>query len=156
MVLYNSWKKNIVLFLVSQTVSLFGSSLVQYAIMWYIILNTQSGIMSTIFIICGFLPTFILSPFAGVWADRFNRKKLIILSDTTIAISTFLLAILFLWGYDSIWLLFVVAAVRALGTGVQTPTVGAFLPQLVPSDKLTKVNGINNSLQSFVTLLSHT
>ncbi|GIO83303.1 hypothetical protein J25TS5_02350 [Paenibacillus faecis] len=77
----NNWKRNIVLFLSSQTISLFGSSLVQYAIMWHITLTTQSGIMMTLFILCGFIPTFILSPFAGVWADRFNRKWLIVLSD---------------------------------------------------------------------------
>jgi DHA3 family macrolide efflux protein-like MFS transporter len=52
------WKKNIVLFLASQTISLFGTSLVQYAIMWYITLHTRSGLMMTVSIICGFLPTF--------------------------------------------------------------------------------------------------
>jgi len=71
-----AWKKNIVLFLSSQTISLFGSSLVQYAMMWYITLTTQSGVMMTIFILCGFVPAFLLSPAAGVWADRYNRKML--------------------------------------------------------------------------------
>lgn len=148
------WKKDIILFLVSQVISLFGSSLVQYAIMWFITLKTQSGVMMTISIICGFLPTFFLSPFAGVWADRYNRKMLIIVADSLIAISTLILAILFLMGYDAIWLLFVISAIRALGTGVQTPAVGAFIPQIVPEDKLTKVNAINGSIQSLVTLVS--
>lgn len=149
-----NWKKNITLFLASQTVSLFGSSLVQYAIMWYITLTTQSGIMMTIAIISGFLPTFFLSPFAGVWADRYNRKALIMLSDSFIAISTLVLAVLFLMGYEMLWLLFVISAIRALGTAVQMPAIGAFLPQLVPEDKLTRVNGINSSIQSFVFLVS--
>lgn len=149
-----NWKKNIVLFLISQTISLFGSSLVQYAIMWYITLKTQSGIMMTISIICGFLPTFFLSPFAGVWADRYNRKILIVLSDSMIALSTLVLALLFLMGYDMIWLLFAASAIRALGAGVQTPAIGAFLPQLVPEDKLTKVNATNGSIQAMVMLLS--
>ncbi len=149
-----NWKKNIILFLASQTISLFGSSLVQYSIMWYITLKTQSGIMMTISIVCGFLPTLFLSPFAGVWADRYNRKTLIILSDSLIAISTLILAILFLLGYDSLWLLFVMSAVRALGTGIQTPAIGAFLPQLVPEDKLTKVNATNGTIQSLVMLIS--
>lgn len=148
------WKKNIILFLGSQTISLFGSSLVQYAIMWYITLNTQSGVMMTISIVCGFVPTFILSPIAGVWADRYNRKMLIILSDSLIAFSTLILAILFLIGYDELWLLFVMSAVRAIGTGIQTPAVGAILPQLVPEDKLTKVNGTNGSIQALVMLAS--
>ena len=89
---YQSWKRNIVLFLGSQTISFFGSALVQYAITWYITLETQSGVMITISIICGFLPTFFLSPFAGVWADRYNRKLLIILADSLIAVSTLILA----------------------------------------------------------------
>jgi MFS transporter, DHA3 family, macrolide efflux protein len=121
-----NWKKNIILFLTSQTISLFGSSLVQYAIMWYITLKTQSGVMMTISIICGFAPTFFLSPFAGVWADRYNRKTLIILSDSLIAISTLILAILFLQGHDSIWMLFVTSSIRAFGSGIQTPAIGSF------------------------------
>lgn len=148
-----NWKKNIILFLGSQTISLFGSSLVQYAIMWHITLSTQSGLMMTFYILAAFLPTFLLSPFAGVWADRYNRKRLIIISDGMIALATLLLAILYLFGYDPLWLLFVIAAVRALGGGVQVPTVSAILPQIVPEEKLTQVNGANGSIQALITLL---
>ena len=150
----NNWKRNIILFLTSQTISLLGSSLVQYAIIWYITMSTQSGVMMTISIICGFVPTFFLSPFAGVWADRYNRKVLIMVSDSIIALATLIMAILFMTGYDSMWLLFVVLAIRALGTAVQTPTVGAFIPQIVPQENLTKVNGINGSIQALVMLAS--
>lgn len=149
-----NYKKNLLLFLTSQTISLFGSSLVQYAIIWYITLKSESGIILTISILCGFLPTFFVSPFAGVWADRYNRKVLIILSDSMIAISTLVLAIVFLLGFDGIWLLFLMSAIRALGAGVQLPTVGAFLPQLVPEDKLTKVNATNGSIQAVIMLIS--
>ncbi|WP_078381939.1 MFS transporter [Sutcliffiella halmapala] len=149
-----NWLRNIILFLSSQTISLFGSSLVQYAIMWHVTLTTGSGLMMTLYIICGFIPTFILSPVAGVWADRYNRKMLIIIADGLIAISTLILAILFLMGFESIWLLFVMAAIRAFGTGIQTPAVGAILPQIVPKDKLTKVNGINGSIQAIIMFLS--
>jgi len=148
------WKKNIILFLASQTISLFGSSLVQYAIMWHITLTTQSGVMMTIALICGFLPTLFLSPFAGVWADRYNRKTLIMLSDSIIALSTLVLAILFLMGYGSLWLLFVTSAIRSLGAAIQIPAIGAFLPQIVPEDKLTKVNATNGSIQAMVMLVS--
>ena len=152
--LKENWLKNIILFLSSQTISLFGSSLVQYAIMWHITLTTESGLMMTLYIICGFIPTFILSPVAGVWADRYNRKMLIILADGLIAIATLTLAILFLMGFDAIWLLFVMAAVRAFGTGIQMPAVGAILPQIVPKDKLTKVNGANGSIQAIIMFVS--
>ena len=150
----SNWKKKTILFLASQSISLFGSMLVQYAITWHITLETQSGVMMSIAIICGFLPTFFLSPFAGVWADRYNRKVLIILSDSLIAIATLILAILFFMGFESIWLLFVVSAIRAVGSGIQAPAVGAILPQLVPGDKLTKVNATNSSIQSLIMLVS--
>src|SRR5690606_11224507 len=149
-----NWLKNIILFLSSQTISLFGSSIVQYAIMWHITLTTESGLMMTLYIICGFVPTFILSPVAGVWADRYNRKMLIISADGLIAIATLILAILFLMGFDSIWLLFGIAAVRAFGSGIQMPAVGAILPQIVPKDKLTKVNGANGSIQAIIMFVS--
>ena len=60
---------------------------------------------------------------------------------------------LFLSGHDAMWLLFVVSAIRA-GAAVQMPSVGAFVPQIVPEEKLTKVNGINSSVQSVIMLLS--
>ena len=142
------WKGNVAVFLVSQVVSLLGSALVQYAIMWHITLETKSGIMMTLYIICGFVPTFLLSPFAGVWADRYNRKKLIILADGMIAGVTLAMALVFMAGFRSVPLLFLVSAVRSVGTAVQGPAVGAILPQMVPQDKLTRINGINGSIQS--------
>jgi len=150
----SNWKRNTVIFLGSQTITLLGSSLVQYAIMWYITLNTQSGLMMTIYILCGFLPTFLLSPFAGVWADRYNRKMLIILSDLSIALATLLLAIVLFIGYHAFWLLFLIAAIRAVGGGIQTPAIAAILPQFVPKEHLTKVNGANSSIQSMIMLIS--
>lgn len=152
--MYENWKKNIILFLASQTISLVGTSLVQYAIMWHITLKTQSGVMMAISIICGFLPVFFLSPFAGVWADRYDKKMIIILADSLIAVCTLILAVLFRFGNSSLWLLFVASAIRAVGTSCQTPAISAFLPQLVPEDKLTRINGTNGSIQALVMLIS--
>jgi DHA3 family macrolide efflux protein-like MFS transporter len=110
--------------------------------------------MMTISIVCSFLPTLFLSPFAGVWADRYNRKTLIVLSDSMIALVTLILAILFFLGYQMLWPLFLMSAVRALGSAIQMPAVGAFIPQLVPENQLTKVTAMNGSIQALVTLIS--
>lgn len=150
----SNWKRNTTLFLVSQAISLFGSMLVQYAITWHITLSTQSGTMMTISILCGFLPMFLLSPFAGVWADRYNRKRLIVLADAGIALATLVLAVLFMTGHDALWMLFVASGVRALGSAVQHPAVAAMLPQFVPADRLTRVNATYGTVQSVVTLVS--
>jgi DHA3 family macrolide efflux protein-like MFS transporter len=110
--------------------------------------------MMAVYIVCSHLPTFFISPFGGVWADRFNRKHLAAIADSSIAVATLALAVVFLSGDREIWLLFVVSAVRALGTGVHSPCISAFLPQLVPEGKLTRVNSIKSSLQSVMLLVS--
>ncbi|MBM7699806.1 MFS transporter [Kurthia huakuii] len=149
-----NWKRTIILFLTSQTISLFGSALVQYAIMWYVTLETKSGMIMTLYILFGFIPTFILSPFAGVWVDQFNRKKLIALSDSVIAVTTLILAITFMMGYQEMWLLFLAVAIRACGAAIQVPAVSAILPQMVPEDELVRVNGINGSIQAATMLIA--
>lgn len=151
---WEGWQKKTTLFLSSQGLSLFGSMLVQYAIIWHITLTTQSGFVLTISTICAFLPQIVISIFAGVWADRYPRKFLIIFADLLTAVSTLILAVVFLLGYGELWLLFLVSAIRSVGAGIQSPAVNALLPQIVPSDRLIKVNGINGTLQPFIMLTS--
>ena len=147
------WKKKVAVFLVGQTITTFGSMLVQYAIMWHLTLTTKSGTVLALSAIFGFLPQAIVSIFAGVWADRINRKVMIIAADISIALATFGLALLMLSGVDDLWLIFLVMAVRSFGAGVQSPAISALLPQLVPTEKLMRVNGIYSSVSSSLTIL---
>lgn len=149
-----NWQKTISLYIVSQLITQFGTALVSYAITWYITLNTQSGLMMTLAIIFSFLPTFLLSPFAGVWSDRYSRKKLILYGDLGVALTTLILAIVFLTGYKEIWLLFLISAIRALGSAIQMPASSALIPQIVPEEKLTKVNGYMQSALSLMNIVS--
>lgn len=149
-----NWKQKAGLFLTSQAVSLFGSSLVQYAIIWYITLETQSGAMTTLATLCGFIPQVLISLFAGVWADKYSKKLLIILADGAIAVSTLIIAVLFLLSFDSMWLLFAVLAIRSLGSGIQTPTTTSFIPEITPEEHLMRVNGVNTTIQSVMLILS--
>lgn len=128
--------------------------LVQYAIMWHIVLQTQSGGMMTIYIVVAVLPTFFTSLLGGVWADRYNKKQLINLADGSIALISGAIAISLAAGLDSIVLLMIAASARALGQGVQQPAVTSLIPFIVPEDKLLKINGLNSSLQSGIYLLS--
>ena len=148
------WSRKFAIFIASQSISLFGSSLVQFAILWYITLETNSGLMMALSIIFGFLPTFFLSPFAGVLADRFDRKKLIMLSDLGIALATLVLFVVFRLGYHGVWLLFLISALRSIGTSIQSPAVSAFLPQIVPEGQLMRANGLLASFQSAIALIS--
>lgn len=149
-----TWVRPTALFLGGQTISLFGSALVQYAIVWHITLTTQSGVMMTLSTLFGFLPQILISLPAGVWADRYNRKRLIIGADLLTAATTLILAILFFSGNGSIAFIFAASFLRSLGAGIQMPAVTATLPQLVPPDKLMKVNGLNGGVQSVTFLLA--
>jgi DHA3 family macrolide efflux protein-like MFS transporter len=148
------WQKRVSLFMTGQAVSMFGSFLVQYAIMWHLTLTTKSGLVLALAAIFGFLPQAVVSVFAGVWADRVNRKAMIMVADAVIALSTLGLALFMLSGIDDLWLIFLVMAVRSTGAGVQMPAVSALLPQVVPTDKLMRINGINSSIQSAIGLLA--
>jgi DHA3 family macrolide efflux protein-like MFS transporter len=147
------WKKKVAVFLVGQTITTFGSLLVQYALLWHLTLTTKSGVVLALAAVFGFLPQAVVSIFAGVWADRVNRKVMIILSDSTIALATLVLAFFMLSGVDDLWLIFLVMAVRSIGAGIQMPAISALIPQIVPTDKLMRVNGINSSVQSLLLII---
>jgi len=148
------WQKQTAIFIAGQTATMLGSMLVQFAISWHITLTTKSGMMLTISTLCGFLPQVLISLFAGVWADRFSRKKMIMFADGAIAAATLVLAVLFLLGYEQLWLLFVISVIRSFGQGVQSPAVSALLPDLVPQEKLMRVNGIHSGIQSAMMLIA--
>ncbi len=148
------WKARVTVFLVGQTITTFGSFLVQYAIMWHLTLTTKSGLVLALAAVFGFLPQAIVSIFAGVWADRINRKVMIIVSDSVIALATLVLAVFMLSGVEDLWLIFLIMAVRSIGAGVQMPAISALVPQIVPTDKLLTVNGINSSISSSLQLFA--
>jgi DHA3 family macrolide efflux protein-like MFS transporter len=148
------WKRNIALYLASQIVSLFGSSLAQCVIFWHITLVTKSGSMMTAAMVAGFIPTFLVSPFAGVWADRLDRKKMIIFADALVALATLGLFVAFRLGFQSVWLIIAAMAARGLGQGIQQPAAGALLPGLAPAGALMRVNSIFSSAQSAMMLVS--
>ena len=149
----NHWKRKTLLFLISQCITLFGSMIVQMSIIWYVTLKTSSGGWVAAFTICSYLPQFLISFFAGVWADRYSRKKLIILADGVITVTTLVMFLVMpMIPSDSILLsaLLAVSIIRSVGAGIQTPAVNAVIPQLVPEEYLMKYNGLNATVQSVV------
>lgn len=112
----------------------------------------KSGVVLTLTTIVSFLPTFILSPFAGVWADRYNKKKMIIISDGSIAIATLILAIVFFAGYNSLVLLLVITFIRAIGVGIQNPASNSLIPQFIPKESLVSFNGVLASTLSLINI----
>lgn len=144
----NQWHTPVALLLTGQALSLIGSSIVQNAIVWYLVLRTNSGMAMTVLVLCAALPQAIVSLFGGVWADRWNRKLLIMLPDGIIAAVTVGLSLAIANGADALLLFFVVLIIRSAGAGVQTPAVQSFVPDIAPEDQLLRVNAINGTIQS--------
>ena len=147
------WKRRTTLFFISQGVTLFGSMLVQFAIVWYVTLKTTSGAWVAALTVCSFLPQTLISFVSGAWADRYSKKMLIIVSDAVIAAATLALALLFPLIRDDKTVLIALLAtsiIRSIGAGVQMPAVNATTPLLVPEVHLMRANGINATLQSII------
>ena len=148
-----TWKSQAMLFLIGQCITLFGSTLVQMAIVWYVTIQTSSGVWVAAFTVCSYLPQFLISFVAGAWADRYSRKKLIIGADALIALVTFLMVLAIPHITDKTVILgglLVMSVIRSFGAGIQTPAVNAVIPQLVPEDQIMRFNGINATMQSVV------
>lgn len=148
------WKKRAFLFLVSQNLSLFGSSVAGFALVWHITLQTTSGLWLAVATIACNGPQILLLLWGGVWADRYNRRFLMILSDGFAAFVTLLLALTFLWGAANLWLLLGALALRSLGGGVQSPAAAAMYTQIVPPEHLHQVQGINQTINAVFTLIA--
>ncbi|MHA1980452.1 MAG: MFS transporter [Promethearchaeota archaeon] len=137
-----------------QIISLFGSSIVQFAISWYLAQETGSEVILSLATFCGLLPMVIISPFAGVIADRFSRKWILIISDMVTAFATFIIIILFVLGVGDIWHILVLLAVRGIAQGFQFPASMSIQSTMVPQNKLPKVNALNSILNSLIFIAS--
>ena len=145
-----AWIRRVVLLLTGQAFSLLGSNIVQYAIWWWIVLQTKTGSAMLLATLFGVVPQAIVSICGGSWADRHSRKLLIMLPDMVIAVVTVVLSLSFAMGWASLTMIFVVLFIRSAGGGVQTPAVQSFIPDVVPSGKLLRVNSIYGVINSVI------
>lgn len=138
-------------FIAGQITSLLGSEVVTFVIGLYLARTYQNTFYFAISMILQFLPRVLLSPFAGVWADKGDRKKIIISSDMIQALITTALVVLFnlnahfswaFWNAGEIYILFGFIFLRATFQAIQGPSVSSTLPSIVPRDKLSRLNGL--------------
>ena len=144
----DNWKRDFFLIASGQTVSLIGSSAVQFALIWWLSVETSSPMMLAFASLLAFLPQLFLGPFVGVWVDRLKRKTVIITADLFQGVVATVFALFFLIGEPPYWSACVVLGVRAVGGVFHTPAIQAAMPMLVPQDELLRANGWNQFMQS--------
>ncbi len=140
------WKRDFFTIWGGQSASLFGSSLVQFALVWWITLETESATILAVAFMAAVVPQVVLGPFAGAVVDRSNRKKVMIASDAGIALATVVLASLFWLGAIEVWHIMILLLVRSLGGAFHWPAFMASTSLMVPKKQLARVNGLNQAV----------
>lgn len=147
-----SWKSTFMIIWTGQAMSLLTSSIVQFAIIWWITIEMGSAKSLAIASIAGIMPQIILGPFIGVWIDRLDRKRIMIVSDLGIAFFTLILGALFHFGVVEIWHIYILLAIRSVGSSFHYPAMQASTPLLAPESQLTRIAGINQTLYSIANI----
>ncbi|MDR3058712.1 MAG: MFS transporter, partial [Prevotella sp.] len=142
------WKKTLFIIWTGQALSLLSSAIVQFAIIWWITIQTGSASTLAMASIAGILPQIVLGAFIGVWVDRWDRKKIMIFSDLGIAFFTLLMGALFYFDLVEIWHIYLLLAIRSIGSAFHFPSMQASIPLLAPESQLTRIAGINQVLYS--------
>jgi len=134
---------NYIFFWSGQLFSLLGSSIVQIVLIYWIFYETKSMTIVSVASFFSFLPQFILGFFVGVFADRWNRKLLIGLSDFCQALTTLSLIFLFFFNIRQVWLIILINSIRGVFQAFHWPVVNAIIPLMIPKKNLSRMNGIN-------------
>lgn len=129
-----------------QALSLVGSQAVQFALIWWLTQETGSATVLATAAFLGLGPQIFLGPIIGAMVDRWNRKRILFLSDFVVALASALLAVAFLAGTARTLHVFVVLLIRGLGGAFHQPTMLATTSLMVPEKYLTRVQGLNQAL----------
>ncbi|MFW9842152.1 MAG: MFS transporter [Candidatus Thorarchaeota archaeon] len=130
-----------------QAFSLVGSALVQFSLVWWLTYSTGSAVMLSLATMMVILPQVLVSPFAGAFVDRWNRKRVMIASDTLSALSIVALSLLWSLGVVDLIHVFAVMAIRSTLGSFQWPALQASASLMVPEEHLSRMNGLYQTLQ---------
>lgn len=137
------WKLRFFSFWSGQSISLFGSALTQFVLAWWIALETGSASSLATAGIAAMLPQGMLGPIAGVIADRYSRRLIMIVTDLISALSMAVLVVLFASGGVELWHIYLLMAVRSAMQAFQGPAAAASVSMLVPQHFLSRAAGLN-------------
>jgi DHA3 family macrolide efflux protein-like MFS transporter len=139
---------------VGQAISLFGSQIVQFALIWWLASETGSAMALVIASLVGLLPQVLLGPFAGALVDRWNRRLTMLVADSVVALATIVLGLLFWSGAIQTWQIYALMMVRAVASSFHWPAMTASTSLMVSDDKLTRIQGLNQTLNGALAIVS--
>lgn len=150
----SDWKRRFFTIWTGQALSLVGSALVQFALVWWLTVQTGSASVLATATLVALLPQIVLGPFAGALVDRWNRRLILIVADTAIALITALLVALFASGRVAVWHIYAAMFLRSLGGAFHFPAMASSTSLMVPAEHLARVAGMNQTVQGAINILA--
>jgi len=148
-----SWGINFFPVWAGQAVSLVGSRVVQFALIWYLTQQTGSATVLALATLVGIVPEIILGPIAGIFVDRWDRQIVLIAADGLVALAAWWLAYLFWSGSVQVGHIYIILFVRALAGSFHWPAMQASTSLMVPETHLARINGLNQAVNGGLTIL---
>ncbi|EJL30829.1 arabinose efflux permease family protein [Caulobacter sp. AP07] len=137
---------------VGQALSLIGSALTQFVLIWWITDTTGSVAALATAGMVALLPQALLGPLGGAFADRHSRRLLMIAADGVSAICMLVLIALFLTQHIALWHIYTMMFVRSAMQAFQAPAAAASTAMLVPARFLPRASGLNQTMMGIMTV----
>ncbi|MDR1653033.1 MAG: MFS transporter [Prevotellaceae bacterium] len=144
----SSWKRTFGIIWAGEFFSSLTSSIVGFAIIFWISIQTRSAEVLALGMVAALLPQLLLGLFTGVYIDRWNRKVIMIAADLFMAACTAVLVVIFYVGKVEIWHIYALSAMRSVGNAFYSPAMKASVPLLAPENQLLRISGINQMIYS--------
>jgi DHA3 family macrolide efflux protein-like MFS transporter len=136
-----------------QAISLIGSRALDFALVWWLTQLTGSATVLATATLAIIVPQVILGPLIGAYVDRWNRRLVMILSDTFVALVSLWMAYLFWSDSVALWHIYVAGFVRTVAGLFQWPAMQASTTLMVPEKHLTRVAGLNQTMQGALNVI---
>lgn len=142
------WKRAIAIIWTGQALSVLATCAATFAVIWHVTTAEDSALALSAAGIAALLPTALLSPFGGVAADRFDKRRLMIAADGSAGAFSLVMAVLALMEALPLWLLLGLLAVRSAAQAFHGPALMALMPELVPERDMVRINTLDQALSS--------
>jgi len=138
----------------SQTVSLIGSKLVQFSLIWWLTSITRSATVLAIASTMVLLPQVFIGPLSGVYIDRWNRRIVMIVADAIVALITLVIALLYISNLIHIWHIYLGIFFRSILGTFQLTAMQASTSLMISDRNLSRVAGLNQSLNAVANIVA--
>ena len=146
------WNRNFLMVVVGQIISLFGNAILRFALPLYLLNETGSAALFGIVSACAFIPMIVLSPVGGIFADRVNKRNIMVVLDFATALLVLAVALL-LGKINLVALLFGAMFILYGVQGAYQPAVQASIPALLQEEHIMQGNAVINLVSSFSSLI---